>query len=425
MFMSFKSIIEDTASKIPELALERLLRKKLKDLGVRSYRAISKRLASHIIERSDEEFHVEDDGLSSDLSLELTSDDISNIEKFVDQMENGLSKVVQNLMDDAIDKTLDSYRRNWHPYRRAQERSVNAFKGRIEDRWGPAFDETRILLDLCLDEGEKYHKRLLNSKNKRIPYARHALAQLHVRACQVAREVMILMENGFADGAMARWRTLHELRVIMLVIQDGGNELARRYLAYQAVDLKKGMDLYERDREANGYVAIDVDYRNEIHHSYKEALSEFGSDFKNSYGWAARYVGHSFPKFAQLEERAGAHISRSDFKLASFNVHASSAALLIRLGSLKEHGGLTSAATNAGFESPGINLCSSILHCTYVLQSNLRSIENMILIRSMIEIRDNAALEYVKAADNLREDHEMIFQSLEAYDLGEIDLSEI
>ena len=46
-----------------------------------------------------------------------------------------------------------------------------------------------------------------------------------VRACQVTDEIICLLENGFADGAMARWRTLHEIAVVAVVISQHGENL--------------------------------------------------------------------------------------------------------------------------------------------------------------------------------------------------------
>jgi hypothetical protein len=35
-----------------------------------------------------------------------------------------------------------------------------------------------------------------------------ALMRIHSRSVRVAREILILMRNGYAEGALARWRTL-------------------------------------------------------------------------------------------------------------------------------------------------------------------------------------------------------------------------
>src|SRR5437870_8332031 len=82
----------------------------------------------------------------------------------------------------------------------------------------------------------------------------------HVRACQVTDEIITLLENGFADGAMARWRTLHEIAVVTSLISQHGIELAERYVAYQAVEAKRALDMYARCH-------TDLGYRSEEHTS--------------------------------------------------------------------------------------------------------------------------------------------------------------
>ena len=40
------------------------------------------------------------------------------------------------------------------------------------------------------------------------------LIRLHGKAVLTAREVLTLLRNGYSSGAFARWRTLHEVRVM-------------------------------------------------------------------------------------------------------------------------------------------------------------------------------------------------------------------
>jgi len=62
---------------------------------------------------------------------------------------------------------------------------------------------------------------------------RSILIRLLTRGCQVTDEIICLLENGFADGAMARWRTLHEIA-----------DIAKRYVDHQAVESKRKLDKY-------------------------------------------------------------------------------------------------------------------------------------------------------------------------------------
>src|SRR5208282_6072349 len=76
-------------------------------------------------------------------------------------------------------------------------------------------------------------------------FAFEVLTRLHARSCQIASEVLSLLLAGHADGAMARWRSLHEISVVCSFISKHGNELAERYLLHQCVESYKAAAQYQ------------------------------------------------------------------------------------------------------------------------------------------------------------------------------------
>ena len=64
------------------------------------------------------------------------------------------------------------------------------------------------------------------------------LIKLHARACQITEEVICLLGGGFADGAMARWRSIHEISAVSL-IEEHGEGLAERYRLHEVVELRR------------------------------------------------------------------------------------------------------------------------------------------------------------------------------------------
>src|SRR5206468_2797969 len=97
----------------------------------------------------------------------------------------------------------------------------DGFRERLEARWGKGFDLLRMLLTICRELGQDSAKRLRKSRAHKNRVLRSLMVRLHARACQITAEIITLMENGFADGAMARWRTLYEVGVVATVIADG------------------------------------------------------------------------------------------------------------------------------------------------------------------------------------------------------------
>src|SRR5260370_36714366 len=72
------------------------------------------------------------------------------------------------------------------------------------------------------------------------------LARSHARACQIVEEILCLLECGLSDGAMARWRTLHEVAVVASFVATHGEDLAERYVSHQAVESKRAADDYQK-----------------------------------------------------------------------------------------------------------------------------------------------------------------------------------
>jgi hypothetical protein len=75
-----------------------------------------------------------------------------------------------------------------------------------------------------------------------------ALLGLHARAVRTAAEIRLLAMNGFAAGAEARARSLHELAVTSCVIGDADEVVANRYLAFVDVERCDDAVQYQRTR---------------------------------------------------------------------------------------------------------------------------------------------------------------------------------
>jgi hypothetical protein len=87
---------------------------------------------------------------------------------------------------------------------------------------------------------------------------------LHVRACQVTDEIICLLENGLADGAMARRRTLHEIGMVAAVLSQHGEDMAEHHLAHEAVESKRAMVKYLTFAAALGYKPLSQREVNKI-----------------------------------------------------------------------------------------------------------------------------------------------------------------
>jgi hypothetical protein len=235
------------------------------------------------------------------------------------------------------------------------------FRKQLERDWGEAFDIVRMMLVISREIGQESVK--FNQTNVVPNHSRklECLIKLHARGCQVAAEVICLMENGFADGAFARWRTLYEIYVVTAILSDGDEILSERYVDHKFIEAKKAMDIYQQNYESLGDQvpsATDVD---DIEKNHKRCIEKYGDSFKSPYGWACDHLNIKKPIFLDMEKAAGQSTRRFYYKFSSHNVHADANGLSFRLGLLEQDSRiLLSGMSNIGFVEPAKNLAFTL-----------------------------------------------------------------
>ena len=242
------------------------------------------------------------------------------------------------------------------------------------------------------------------------------LLGLHVRACQVTAEIINLLEAGYADGAMARWRTLHELAVVADLIHDEGDELARRYLDHNIIDQKKAADKYMEVVKVTDYAPISDSELHQLEKDYQNALDKHGNDFRREYGWASNVIGNPNPKFVDLIKKTNRETLQSYYKMASFNVHANSRSLFYRQTSMASHSGLIAGSSNAGIEEPAIQTAYILCQITSNLTSNIdTTLDDLIALQTLVRLRDKANKGFNEAARQLDEEDQEYLELSEQY----------
>jgi hypothetical protein len=107
------------------------------------------------------------------------------------------------------------------------------------------------LILIVVELGESINQHLRSQQPVPRPFTIEVQTRLHARACQIANKVAVLLGAGFAEGAIARWRSLHEVAVVSMFI--GGDEgLAERYRLHEAVESLRVARLYVRHQDRLG-----------------------------------------------------------------------------------------------------------------------------------------------------------------------------
>jgi hypothetical protein len=214
--------------------------------------------------------------------------------------------------------------------------------------------------------GARFNRERRPAATEAQDYEFDALVQLHARACRLAFEIGALMRSGHAEGAHARWRTLHEVAVTVLFIRKHGSPVAERYLNHALVRAHAAALEYARHHDTVGAKPLTPDELDEIQEDRDGLVARFGAGFGRPYGWAAAVL--PAPTFAAIEKSIDMDRWRPWFRLASEGQHAGPRALAFTLG--LPPGGptvLLSGPSDAGLEVPGQGACIALNQITAAL----------------------------------------------------------
>lgn len=272
--------------------------------------------------------------------------------------------------------------------------------------WGKSLDLLEALISLSLELGNEFSLKfssIVSNKNDAVFFA---LRGIHARGCQVSSEILTLLRGGFADGAHARWRTLHEVSIIAQFISVNENELAKRYLAHSAIEDYRRALQYRKYSEELSYAPLTDSDFNEIKSNYDYVREKYGGYFKsdnwwkNDYWWASEVLGNPRPNFTNIEENVGESHMQPFVKLAHLNVHASSNGIFLRLGSPPENDLLVAGSSVFVLGEPGQNTAYTInrLTTTFLLFKN-QNLDNLETVFALEKFMEEVVWEFDRAME--------------------------
>ena len=147
-------------------------------------------------------------------SDKFISDYFQNCDRFTSDM-------VSNYINDSFIKDTTT--------KEAKEHFLN----HINDIYGDSFLlfdlYINLLTDICDEYYELSNEECVNSDSKEVAVLFKIFNGVAIRT---TREILCLLENGFPHGAVARWRTLYEIWIIMEYIARHDNVMAKKYIKH-------------------------------------------------------------------------------------------------------------------------------------------------------------------------------------------------
>lgn len=189
------------------------------------------------------------------------------------------------------------------------------FEKRNYKRWDIGFQKLEMLREISLEAGIEFQNSFLTDKRYKNDPLLGVLMRQHANACRVSGEIILLLKGGYADGALARWRTLFEISVNCLVLRKYGREAAEDYIKHGQVKAFESMEEYQKTADA----MKREPYLNE-HLILAKQIKEQMTSGETHFHWAKKYAG--FSKLDKLREDIGLDKWSFDYKHASRNIHA-------------------------------------------------------------------------------------------------------
>lgn len=122
---------------------------------------------------------------------------------FANDRTGGLEKYFQGLIDTFSVKRYKFVKENSRVLLRDQRYENDRLKVNLEWVWGESIDELQAFI--CANEAfvQEVAPRLIKWRRGYEKVRRTTVLRLQARACQVAKETVVLLQHGFADGALA------------------------------------------------------------------------------------------------------------------------------------------------------------------------------------------------------------------------------
>ena len=298
-----------------------------------------------------------------------------------------------------------------------QERTLRAgFEQRLYTRWQRALDLFDATVALTREAGERFLKKYRERVVKEDDVLTEALVRIHLRACQTAGAISVLLKSGFARDALARERTLHELAVVALLLQKHGTDLAERFLLHEIIETCKTAEQYEQAYVRLGYELPDPANLPYLQAEKRRLCQRFGEDFKNLYGWAVEAIGVRMPKFEDLEKAAGLDHLHPHYRMASYGVHATPKGMVFDIGTLHDLTGgemsLLAGASDAGLADPGHGSLISLNQCTSALLTSKTDIEVVVYLQTLQSFVDEAGQAFLDVHNEQVQEEKLRVKSL-------------
>ncbi|MBI6557290.1 DUF5677 domain-containing protein [Pseudomonas veronii] len=297
-------------------------------------------------------------------SLDLSSVEIDKITELFESHHEELNELFSLHFYQALDAEKDDLMSEHYEV-------LGAFRERLFETWKTPLIRLNSLLYMCMEIVDELRQEKTNfppiHTNKF-----NIATRLQARCVQIGNEISHLLHGGYADGAFARWRTLHETSATTKFICEGDEDLASRFLDFQNISRLKAAKKYNDNNELE-FVPIPTEQLVQFENEKTKILNKYEPHFEQEFGWARKALGNTVaPKgnlrFTDLEKFVGLSFLRNHFSFANQYIHAGIDSIGYKLGtSMSKKDILLTGPSNEGLIEPIQCTSLSLIHATAAL----------------------------------------------------------
>lgn len=270
---------------------------------------------------------------------------------------------------------------------------IEGFEERLLNTWNDAFD----YLEMIVIISEEISTAFFEEENSEDEFLEDIdfLLKIHSKSIVIAKEVIVLLKSGFVDGAMARWRSLHEANVIFNILASTFQkdrkiflEIKARFLDYSIVDEYKRFI-------PNKNIENEVKIKNSINAKFKGVKEKYGSNFGKQHGWAYPLFPNNKEKetitFRDLEKLADYENIQPFYKEANHHVHISSLGINESLSFMPFYDNSTTylyGPSNYGLSKPGQLTSNSLVQITTKLLLIEPNMDKFLFVKVLINFAE-------------------------------------
>lgn len=362
------------------------------------------------------EFHSMEDFLLEKIKELIEEKEKSGREIGQEKIEKMVEKMYSPEMIDKFSNTMYESLINQASIMYEEHRlEQQEFEARLQMRWLDAFYGLKSVITISEEIGMGVINEFLEKSKdddgvSTIPLEYDIAFKLHGKSVVVSKEILTLLQSGYSDAAISRWRTLHEISVILNLITDTlqnntnlAKELAIRFYKRSIVEEFK-IEKIDSKRSLEEFIGLKAQV-DEIKKSYGEKF------IYEEYEWARpvlpKIKGRIY--FSNLEKKTRSTKLTSYYKMANNQIHSTSFGLYKSFGDMYDSGtGVIFGPSNYGLSIPGQLTIISIIRSTSSLLAVDLNLDKIMMISILQKFFERYSSVFDDIQTNIEKEEEIM-----------------